>query len=174
MLSEFQKVQAKGEGKMVSIPEIEDKLAIQELMARYHHASSFGDIETWVNCFTEDGVFECFFGALKGRTALRQYMTERTMERREHPLRHLATNIIINVQGDQASAKCYVLLLQVSPEGVRILSTAIYNDKLTKVGGAWRFSHRKVDFDNTAWAPRGFPASFLERCELEQKHKKSR
>ena len=51
---------------MALVQEIEDKLAIHEMEARYCHASDFGDIEGWVNCFTEDGVSEGSLFTLRG------------------------------------------------------------------------------------------------------------
>lgn len=160
---------------MGSITEIEDKLAIRELIARYSFAIDSGDIKAWVDCFTEDGAFESPFGTFKGSTALHQYISERTAERRSKQiqLRHLLTNIIIDIQGNRAKAKCYLLLLLVMPEGVQLLTTGVYNDELRKMGGAWRFSHRKVEFDTQTWASQVFPSSYLKRSELEQKIKKS-
>jgi len=82
--------------------EIEDKIEIQELMARYNFALNFGDAEGWAACFTEDGIFECPFGEFKGAETLRKYAKERTLERRDYPVRHMLTNIVIDVHGDQA------------------------------------------------------------------------
>ncbi len=147
---------------MSSIAEIEDRLAIQELMARYNFAIDFGDVETYLACFTEDGGFSNVYGSSKGQVALRQYISERTAERQERPLRHMATNIVIEVKGDRASARCYLLLLQVTPEGLKLLTTGVYKDELQKIGGAWRFSHRRVEFDTQPWVRQVFPASYLE------------
>ena len=147
---------------MASITGTEDKLAIQELMARYNFSLNFGDIEAWVDCFTEDGIFECPFGTFKGQDALRQYIFERTEERREYPLRHMVTNTIIDVQGDRASAKCYLLLLRVLQDGIQLLTSGLYNDELKKTKKSWRFSHRKVHLDSKAWATQVFSASYLE------------
>ena len=154
---------------MGSVAELEDKLAIQELIARYNFALNFGDIEGWVNCFSEDGVFDCPFAVFKGHTALRQYITERTAERRENPVRHLATNIIVEVQGDHASAQFYLLTLQVRPEGIQLLTTGVYHDQVRKINGSWRFSYRKVQLDSTAWASQVFSASYLEKSFLATK-----
>ena len=152
---------------MGSLTELEDKLAIQELMARYNFAINFGDSEGWANCFTEEGIFECPFGTFRGRPALRQYVSDRTEERRERPLRHMATNIIINVRGDRASAQCYLLLLQVLPEGPQLLTTGVYRDDLQKIGEAWLFRHRDLRLDGKAWGSRVFPASYLQKSEGE-------
>ena len=154
---------------------IADKLAIQELMARYCFAIDFGDIEGWVSCFTKDGIFETPFGTFKGLSALRGYISERKAERREKgfQLRHIVTNSIINVQKDRASSKCYLLLLMVSPEGVKLLSTGVYNDESRRIRGKWYFSHRKIEFDHSQWLNQVFPPAFLGKCESEGRIKKT-
>jgi len=80
------------------------------------------------------------------------------------------TNIIIEVQGDRASARCYLLLVQVAPEGLKLLTTGIYRDELRKIKGSWRFSHRNVKLDSKAWGSQVFPASYLQRSESEKKN----
>ena len=148
---------------MGSVTKNEDKFMIQELMARYNFALNFGDEKAWVDCFTQDGVFECPFGTHKGSSALYQYISERTEERQEHPIRHMLSNIIIDVQDDRASAKSYLLMMQVLPEGMKLLTTGTYADDLVKMEGAWRFSHRKVQLDSMEWGNQVFSVSYLEK-----------
>jgi ketosteroid isomerase-like protein len=162
---------------MVLSTVIEDKLAIQELMAQYSFSLDFGDIEAFVGCFTEDAVFEMPFKTLKGSSGLRQFVSERAAERREHPIRHMVMNFIVDVQGDRATAKAYFLFLRVFPElpeSIQLLTTGVYIDELKKKGGTWRFSHRKVVADSITWASRVYPASYLEKNESEQKITKSK
>lgn len=138
--------------------EIEDKLAIRDLMARYSFAHNFGDIEGYVECFTEDGVIESPIGTVKGSAAIRQYITAREAEVCESPLRYMVTNIITNVQGDRATGKCYLLILQVLREGVKLVTTGVYKDEFCKIDGTWRISHRKLELDGNRWMSQIFPA----------------
>jgi len=50
-----------------------EKLAIQELCARYCHTIDSQDSEGWAACFTDNGVFEFDGWAIQGREALREY-----------------------------------------------------------------------------------------------------
>jgi hypothetical protein len=50
-----------------------EKLAIQELCARYCHTIDSQDSEGWAQCFTPDGVFEFDGWAIRGRPALAAY-----------------------------------------------------------------------------------------------------
>jgi hypothetical protein len=153
------KIKNRKEVEMASIQEIEDKLAIQELEARYCHAADFGDIETWVNCFTEDGILEGSLFTLKGSSALRDYISKRTKSVSEkapkgceHPFRHFVTNIVTEVQGDRATAKVYHMMLQVMQEGIKVLTTGISTDELHKIGKTWHIRHRWLKTANDDWA----------------------
>ena len=162
---------------MVHNTVIEDKLAIQELMAQYSFSLDFGDIEAFVNCFTEDAVYETPLKTFKGSSGLRQFVYENAAERREHPIRHVVTNLIVDVQADRATAKAYFLFLRVFPElpeSIQFLTTGVYMDELKKTRGAWRFSHRKAVPDSIAWAKKVYPAYYLEKNEWEQKITKSK
>jgi hypothetical protein len=154
---------------MASIQEIEDKLAIHELEARYVHAADFGDVEGWVSCFTDDGVLEGTLFTLKGAKAFRDYLTKKAESVSQksaggidHPFRHFATNIVTEVRGNQATAKVYHMMLQVLPQGIKVLTTGITTDELLKVNGAWRIKHRKLKTANDDWAKETLPGSYLD------------
>ena len=49
-----------------------EKLAIQELCARYAHAIDSLDPEAWVQCFTPDGGFQVATWVVRGHAALRE------------------------------------------------------------------------------------------------------
>src|ERR1700752_1500292 len=50
-----------------------EKLAVQDLLARYAHAIDDLDPEAWAQCFTPDGVFQVGSRAMRGQAALREY-----------------------------------------------------------------------------------------------------
>ncbi len=145
--------------KMLSPTEIGDKLAIHELMARYNFALDSVDVERWVACFTNDGVLENPFGTYRGSDSLRKYISATSKERRERPFRHMLTNIVVDIHGDEANARCYVLLARIlrDSDSLELLSTLIYSDQLRKIEGTWRFSHRKFELDAKGWVKRGLP-----------------
>jgi 3-phenylpropionate/cinnamic acid dioxygenase small subunit len=154
--------------KTLSAMEIADRLEIHELMARYSFGINFGDIEGWVACFTEDAVFETPLGTHRGSDALRKYVSSRGEERRERPVRHFVTNVIVTeLQGDQASAKSYFLMTRVlrDSDTIQFLTTGIYTDKLRKTGGKWRISHRKIELDTLEWSKQVFPPSYLNKSK---------
>jgi hypothetical protein len=58
---------------------------------------------------------------------------------------HYTTNIVIDVDGDAATAQSNWVVIQNSPEGPMIGSGGGYADTLVKMGGRWFFKHRVID-----------------------------
>ena len=133
-----------------------DQLEIQELVTRYNYAIDRGDVDAWVECFTEDGAFEGIFGRLEGRAALHAFATELTTGpagERLRPMRHWTTNFVIDpdgeaggdLGGDSARMRADHLLVRPTPAGVELLLTAVYRDRLRRSEGGWRFTERVVE-----------------------------
>ena len=121
----------------------EDRFAITELMARYNHAADFGDAAGFADTFTEDALFEGSASTARGREELMQVIRNSPPDR---PSRHWNNNALIDGDGDDATAKVY--LLRISVDGApQLLASAVYHDTLRRVDGEWKFSHRKVHVD---------------------------
>jgi hypothetical protein len=58
---------------------------------------------------------------------------------------HLTTNIVIDLDGDTATARSNWALIQNGPSGPSIGSGGGYSDRLVKVDGKWFFKHRTID-----------------------------
>jgi hypothetical protein len=57
-------------------------------------------------------------------------------------------NHVITVDGDTATVKCYLLLVFKKKDGSLGPATAgVYEDKLVKVGGRWKFCERRMNGD---------------------------
>src|SRR5271169_3063097 len=92
---------------------VEDRLAINDLFVRYTTALDAGDVETVVGCFTEDAVLESpAIGVIAGRDAIRAF-AGRFAALREGgaQFRHMIGNLAAEVEGAQARAACYLLVL---------------------------------------------------------------
>jgi uncharacterized protein (TIGR02246 family) len=121
-----------------------DKDEIRELLARYCFALDAGQFEDMAALFTSDGVWETAFGTGTGRAGiLAQAQSIATGPRPKRV--HLTTNIVIDLNGDVATARSNWVLMQNSPAGPAIGSGGAYLDKLAKVGGRWFFKHRTID-----------------------------
>ena len=123
--------------------DLEDIEAIRQLVARYCHLADSVDVEPWLDCWTDDGVFDFGGSRTVGRDELRALCEGSEAIYAVTPLRHVVTNVVIDVDGDTATSSSYVQLFVVG-QPPTIMSTARYYDRLRRVDGRWRFSERIV------------------------------
>ena len=131
-------------------PSIEDRFGISDLFTRYTCALDAGDVETLVDCFTEDGALVSpAVGAHKGRTAIRAF-AERfaRFQQNGSQLRHVISNLMMQVDGDRAHATCYLTVILTRDGKSRLLAPGQYDCELRKSDGVWRFAHRVVLHDH--------------------------
>ena len=127
-----------------------EKLAIQELCARYCHTIDSQDSEGWAQCFTPDGVFEFDGWAIRGRPALAEYAEVHAWVMR---CRHLTLNCLYEVSGDRATGHSTTVLTLATEGGYKILGQGAYEDELAKEGGRWLIAHRRVQTDRLVADP---------------------
>jgi hypothetical protein len=121
----------------------EDRLDIQELMARYSRAIDFGRWDELPTFFTEDCTldFGKLMGSHQGRDAVRRFAD--TLAGTGLTMRHYVGNCIIEGDGAQAKATTYVLAFTGPKDGPKMPTTGRYEDELHKVGGRWLLHVRK-------------------------------
>ena len=132
--------------------DVADKLAIQELFARYAHAIDDLDPAAWAACFTADGIFQVGTRAMQGAAALRGYADVHVREIR---CRHMMSNFLYEVRGNEAAGQCSMLATLATAGGYRIFAQGRYVDRLVRQDGVWRIAHRKVETDQLASDPTG-------------------
>ena len=125
-----------------------DQLAIQALVTRYNRAVDRGDVETWVACFTADGVFDGIPGRFEGADALRGFAEELAhgpAGEPFRPMRHWTNNFIIEVDGDTARMRSDHMLFRQRGGTGELVVLAEYRDRLLRdAAGDWRFAERVV------------------------------
>ncbi len=130
---------------------IEDRLAIQDLYARYCANLDCGDWEAWSRCFTEDGVFTGF-QEVRGRAAIADYGRMRCEERPRSPWKlsqHWNNNLVVEGDGHRARALCYIVTIGTLKDGggSQLKVQGSYDDELEKQNGQWLFRRRTTRFD---------------------------
>jgi hypothetical protein len=139
--------------------QLADRLLIQEVQNRYALAHDLTDPAMYASVFTEDAEL---IGAgrvlAKGREALyavgesdrkRFNADAADGERSFGVMRHVVTNSVVDITGeDTATAFCYVLTI-VNEDGVgpQIMSLGRYEDEFRKVDGQWLISRREIVMD---------------------------
>ena len=130
-----------------SIITLDDKVIIQELIAKHNIDLDNKNIEGWTNTWTDDGIWITTFGEAKWKTELKNMITQVTNEFASGK-RHLSTNIIIeSAPNNMANAQSYLIVTEAkrTPE---VVASGTYSDTLKKdANGKWKFVQRKLDID---------------------------
>jgi hypothetical protein len=127
-----------------------EKLAIQELCARYCHTIDAQDSDGWARCFTADGAFEVDGSIVRGYAALREYAD---VHARVMRCRHMTLNHLYDVRGDTATGRSTTVVTLATAGGYKIFGQGAYADRLAKPNGQWRFVHRSVNTDRLVSDP---------------------
>lgn len=134
----------------MSLADIEDRLAVSDLFVRYTTALDRGDIETLVDCFTPDGSLDSpAVGQHSGHAAIRAF-AERfaRFHERGAQLRHVISNLAVELDGDRARATCYLVNFLTRNGKSELLAPGRYECDLVKSEGTWRFQRRVVILDH--------------------------
>lgn len=130
-----------------------DRGAIEDVLNRYAIAYDENDMSTLANCFTQDAVMSLrvqdgdLIGPFEGRDAIVQLMRD-SLASQTDQRRHIVTNAVVrSADGSAVSVESYLTLISVEGKTLTVLSTARYEDRLVRDGGAWRFSKRHVQLD---------------------------
>ena len=137
---------------------IADRLAIQEMIARYSYAYDSQDAAAFAQLFVEDGVFEVFVPGrarpavrLRSRVAIREWAARRLRERRgRFSSRHYQSGILFDeLTADSARTRTMVLVTHQGRAGAvpRLTLSGVYHDQWRKTDSGWRLAHRAAHVD---------------------------
>jgi ketosteroid isomerase-like protein len=128
---------------------LEDRAAINDLIIRYAEAVDNWDNDALTSCFTDDA--EATFAGVpvpgRGGAAVAAFL-DSLRDGGPPPATpikstHLFTNVVINVAGDEADARCSASVYSVrgDPEQVRVRGVS-YRDRMRRTPNGWRISKR--------------------------------
>ncbi len=127
---------------------LQDRLDVHELYARYAAANDNGDYDDWLQCFTEDGVFESTrFGRHAGQEGLRKFTRIYRESLGGAQVLHVITNVYFKLEGDAGAGSCYLAYYHCKEGRIQQSAVGRYKDSLRKVNGRWCFASRKVSLD---------------------------
>ena len=134
----------------------DDCEAIRQLAAEYNWRLDAGEVEAWVDTFTEDGSFACVGlpegeprgGKHKGHETLRDYGKNHFAINKGR-VRHWNWNLLIEVNGDEATLACYMNAFGAGRknDGAELRFTGKYRDTLRRTADGWKFVSREVTLD---------------------------
>lgn len=121
---------------------------IEQLYARYAWALDDRRDDEWLECFTADGsVDSSTFGRFQGREELRRFLARYQTAFKTMQLRHINSNLVIDIFGDRAEGRCYLVLHSSRRGRADINAIGVYRDELQQIDGRWLFASRKVTWD---------------------------
>jgi ketosteroid isomerase-like protein len=99
--------------------QLEDKHAIEELIARYNQSLDGGDYAQWVACWADDAVLDGIGKLLTGKAQIQAFADqyESTTRSRINGLKHYTVNILYTVTGDKATCSSYLQLVSATDKG---------------------------------------------------------
>ena len=121
----------------------EDRDEILQLLYRYNHAFDSGDAEGWADTFTDDAVFDAAGRVMSGREELVAFASG------VGGRRHVLANPLIEVAGDTATVRAYLLLFQ----GKTLARTGASDDAVVRTPAGWRFAKRVFRPDGETEGP---------------------
>jgi hypothetical protein len=131
---------------------IEDKIAIQELIARFAHCSDYGDWDGLSKLYALDVVTEMDGIPLKytGITAQIEHAKESDRQAAGKN-RHYNFNLYIEEEQEEVVAKYFFLNVNAGavPMAAKMVTSGRMRDTVIKVAGEWKIAARRVSFDQT-------------------------
>lgn len=123
-----------------------DERAIEQCLIRFARAMDYRDWAAFDDLVCEDATAEMGTGLLHGRAAMvalmRQYL--------DHcgPTQHLLGNVLVSVDGDEATSHAYVHDLHLPAGGANtptFHTLGDYHDRWRRIDGVWRMTSRVKD-----------------------------
>ncbi len=146
---------------------LDDWFAGNNLFIRYATSLDHCDVEAVVACFEPDGTIESpVLGRFAGAAGIRAFAqrTVRMKQEQGAQFRHVVSNLRVDVDGERASARCYLLDFVTHGGKTDLLSPGEYECALKRTAGTWRFADRRVVMDR-AFALPGDPAQAVHEAE---------
>ena len=147
---------------MVDLAELERRVALLEdergVLRRLHaygHAIDYGDEAAWVDCFTDDGVFDIRSSmpdrprqVVSGRAELQAFSSRHTRAP-ELWHKHMLVEPAITIDGDTARSDAYFAVLMEHEERPLLRVFGRYRDRLVRdPDGEWRFRERIAEIES--------------------------
>lgn len=130
------------------VRELQDEKEIREVLVEYGEFLDARDYASYAALFASDGVWSGGFGTYTGPEAIEEMLEENMGS---HPADyvnkenfHLNTTMVVDVNGDEATARSRYLFFTASDENRPVVALAgRYVDELVRENGEWKIRTRK-------------------------------
>ena len=122
---------------------LEDREQIRDSVRALRLTIDNGRYEEWIDCFTDDGVFESpRFGKHSGREGLSVHRDLQGIARRREGAP--SSPIMFKLDGDNATGRCYLLYYHCKDGKVQQSTVGYLHRQAAQDAGGWRFESRQV------------------------------
>jgi uncharacterized protein (TIGR02246 family) len=119
-----------------------DEDQIRRTLAGYCQFLDDGDFDRWIELFVDDARL-IFAGQIsEGRPGIRSFMER--IQPPEGRGKHITANILVDVDGDSATAHTDYLFVRPSDQGPFPVAIGRYDDELIRGGERWLFRQRAI------------------------------
>jgi ketosteroid isomerase-like protein len=127
----------------------DDRAAIAALIHGYAERLDAGDLAGVAALFADATYRSAQGGSYRGAAAVQEVLERRVLRYDGVPrTRHLTTNLVIELAGDEAAARSYFTVLQAAPGGpLQPIVAGRYHDRFARSAGVWRFTDRLIFMD---------------------------
>lgn len=119
-----------------------DEADIRRLLADYCFYTDSSDVDRLCGLFTEDFTFTGVFGDHHGHAGMRALHAG--SEARIRSGRHLTLNSVIDIAGEEATGRSYIVVTTSGEQGFMIMFAGAYADRFVKRDSKWLFKVRHI------------------------------
>lgn len=124
----------------------QDRLEILDLVARYNLTTDSKDVDGYMDCWTEEMLFESPFGTFRTREEMRAFEAEH-VHTGAMGKRHFSLNVAIEGEGEEARVTSDLIVMEVA-EAPHVVATGRYErSRVVRTSDGWKFAHRRLDLD---------------------------
>ena len=126
-----------------------DESAVRNVVARLAMLADEGDLEEYVDLFTDDARWDMPGSAIQGRENLLAGAIERRASGNVGPgsnTRHVITTQAVAVDGDEAFSDAYWQFWVNTATAPSIALFGTYRDRLVRTGVDWKLAQRTISY----------------------------
>ena len=130
------------------VQELEDEKEVKRVLVEYGEFLDARDYKSYASLFASDGVWSGGFGTFTGPAAIEAMLEENMGEHPDDYVNkenfHLNTTMVVDVDGNTATARSRYLFFTASPDNRPVVALAgRYVDELVREDGEWKIRTRK-------------------------------
>ena len=130
------------------IRQVADELEIRNLLARMAQLADDGELDEYIDLFTEDALWDGgAFGQLRGHASILEGARERRKGGTSGPganSRHVITTSVIRLNGDTASSRSVFHFCTNTDAEPTMAIMGVYEDEFRRTPAGWKLAHRLI------------------------------